>query len=619
MVSGSGDGKIRLWQVGRDFLAQRHQRAKAMLISTKTAHDDGEVQNVRLLRDRVDRRLYVFSTGLADGKLKKWRVERDRKLTRIWEKPAHQGGVVSLNLSGNKDRIGTAGKDKTAKIWDLNGNLIQTLTGHLGSVNSINFCSTGAQTCPLSEIEIATSSDDGTVRLWSLDGKYIKQIDVHIGEVRAVRFSPDGYLLATASAKDPTASNGSSVRIWNLKDSKLVAEFKGHHGPVESMRFNPNFNHKGDDFRQLVTSGHDDSTIRVWQIPKIVPAEQKHQDKINSVRFDPIDSKYFITAGADGKIGWWYHQLGSVPRRIASFPKGNNRAQFKTIRIHPKYGRDAIAVGDTEGVVRLLKIDKHQKIVEIDSFNTNQGELESMDWNYQPYGNNPDRYLLATTGAIDNDVNIWEIDLTANKPKDWRLVSFYNWEFSNLTLRFSHDGNNLGIGAEQGKVVLLKNINHPEIQPIESPLQLPPDISSKVTIGFSPDNRSFIMVSKEGKIWRSNLAAKSIDNLPIETYQAGTQNIAISNKNSEIATGGAGAALRLWDLQGRQIADFRGYWGTIRSINFSRDGKYLLAGGDDGIPRIWQIDRDIPATIEQGCQWLKKGYLESHPLAQPPC
>jgi WD40 repeat protein len=621
LVSGSSDGYIRLWKVGRAALTQRlHSQIEAMLISNQTViHHVGGIQNVRLLRDRADRHLYVFSTGLADGKLRKWRVDRDRELTLIWERSAHHDGVISLNLSGNKDRIGTAGKDKTAKIWDLDGNLIQTLTGHLGSVNSINFCATGTQNCHSSEIQIATSSNDGTVRLWSLDGTFIKQIDVHIGEVRAVRFSPDGYLLATASAQDPTASNGSSVRIWNLKDSKLVTEFKGHHGPVESMRFNPSFNQKGDDFRQLVTSGHDDSTIRVWQIPEIVPAEQKHQAKITSVRFDPTDSHYFITAGEDGKIGWWSHQVGATPNRIDSFPNRDHRGQFQTIRIHPKNGRDTIAVGDAEGTVRLLKIDDRQKIVEIGSFNANQGKLESMDWNYEPYGNNPNRYLLATTGTIGNDVNIWEIDLTENKFRSLRLVSFYNWEFSNLSLRFSRDGNNLGIGAEQGKVVLLKNINHPGRQPIEYPLQLPQDISSKVTIGFSPDNRSLTIVSKEGKIWRSNMQAKSIDDRPIETYQAGTENIAINSKNSEIATGGAGAALRLWDLQGRQIADFRGYWGTIRSINFSRDGKYLVAGGDDGIPKVWRIDRDLATSIEQGCQWLKKGYLESHALAQPPC
>jgi WD40 repeat protein len=86
----------------------------------------------------------------------------------------------------------------------------------------------------------------------------------------------------------------------------------------------------------------------------------------------------------------------------------------------------------------------------------------------------------------------------------------------------------------------------------------------------------------------------------------------LSQDDRSIATCGAGAALRLWDLQGRQIADFRGDWGTIRSLDFSKDGKYLLAGGDDGIPRVWQIDRDLPTLIDRGCQWLARGSGKSH-------
>ncbi|WP_310484195.1 hypothetical protein [Chamaesiphon sp. VAR_48_metabat_403] len=32
------------------------------------------------------------------------------------------------------------------------------------------------------------------------------------------------------------------------------------------------------------------------------------------------------------------------------------------------------------------------------------------------------------------------------------------------------------------------------------------------------------------------------------------------------------------------------------------------------MPMVWQIDRDIQTLIEQGCQWLKQEYIQSHPL-----
>jgi WD40 repeat protein len=607
-ATASSDGKIRVWQ----WNGQVQTKAKLIVDPQIIAHQqndinhDGGVQNIRLTEDSR----YIFSTGKADGKLKKWKIDRDKLIPigNIDGILAHEKGVMSLNFNGKKDRIGTAGKDGTAKIWNLDLEAPPiALTGHNGAVNSIYFCSTVSENCP--EYEIATGSDDGTVRLWKADGTYIKTINAHAGEVRAVRFSPDGKLLATASAKDPTMSNGSSVRIWNLKDGKLITEFKGHQGAIESMRFKPSS--PEDKFQQLATSGRDDSTIRVWKVPEIMPTKHKHPEKINSVRFDPRDSNYFITAGEDGTIRWWNRTSDLLPQLRDTFDKYQNRIKFKTIRIHPQsdIGIKTIAVGDSSGVVRILKIE-NDRITEVSNFDTQQGSLESMDWS-----NKVDRYLLATTGAIGADVKIWEIDVNKNKLAKSQPIYQKNWDYSKLSLRFSGDGNNLAIGTERSQVILIKNINNPNHNPTAHPLQLVQDIGSKVTIGFSKDDRFLTIVSQEGKIWISDLEPKLINDRPIETYQVGTENIAIG-KNGEIATGGAGAALRLWNLQGSQIADFRGYWGVIRSINFSKDDKYLLAGGDDGIPIVWQIDRDIPTLIKQGCQWLNQGYFQSDSLAK---
>ena len=552
---------------------------------------------------------YIYSIGKTDGKLKKWKIDNYNltPVENIDDRVAHKGGVISLNLNGKKDRIATSGQDGTAKIWDLDGNLIKTLSGHRAAVNSVYFCSTVSKNCP--DYEIATASNDGSVRLWDTEGKYLKTIDAHAGEVRAVRFSPDGKLIATASAKDPTVSNGSSVRIWNLEDGKLITEFKGHQGAIESMRFKPESS--DDDFQKLATSGQDDSTIRVWRIPSIIPSQDKHQAKINSVRFDTTDSNYFIIAGEDGTIRWWQQVSNSLPQLRNTFNKYQNRLKFNTIRIHPqpKIGRKIIAVGDSIGIVRLLKIEDNRTI-EVSNFDTKQGSLDSVDWNYQPYSDRADRYLLATTGVANKDLKIWEINTSENKLANSQPTYQNDWNYSNSSLRFSEDGNNLVVGAEKGRVTLIKNINKIGIEPTEHQLSLQQDVGSKVTIGFSPDNKFFTIVSNEGKIWKSTMEPKLIDDQPIETYQAGTKNVTVSG-DGNIATGGAGAALRIWDLKGRQIADFRGYWGTIISVNFSKDGKYLLAGGDDGMPMVWQIDRQIPDLIQQGCQWLKQGYFQS--------
>jgi WD40 repeat protein len=605
-ATASSDGKIRLWKWNERTPVPMRAISETIAHQPDNDSNEGGVQNVRLTqKDR-----YIFSSGKTDGKLKKWRIEDDFKLTLVWERLAHENGVISLNLSGIKDRrIGTSGKDGTAKIWDLEGNLLVALTGHRGAVNSINFCSTVSPACGIAEI--ATSSNDGTVRLWQADGKFIKTIVTHTGEVRAVRFSPDGRLLATASAKDSTTSNGSSVRIWQLKDGELITEFKGHHGTIESIRFKPQ--NGRDKFQQLATTGQDDSTIRIWKIPAIRPIANRHQAKITSVRFDPIDPNYFVTAAEDGTIRWWSHQLNSLPISIDTFDRYYQQVKFKTIRmIHPLGQQLTIAVGDSKGIIRLLKIED-RAITEVNSFDTCQGDLNSMDWNYHPDRHHPSRYLLATTGTIDKDIKVWSIDIKSRQRVSRSPVFEDDWNYHNLSIRFSEDGENLAIGGDDGRGFVIKNINLDRQNNIKKiPFAFNRDVKDKVAIRFSNDNQSMAIVSQEGKIWRSDMSGNLLDSNPVETYQAGTENASFSQDDRSIATGGAGSALRLWDLQGRQIADFRGYWGTIRSINFSKDGKYLLAGGDDGIPSVWQTDRDIPTLVRQGCQWLQQGYLRSH-------
>ncbi len=57
--------------------------------------------------------------------------------------------------------VASASYDKTVKLWNRKGQLLQTLQGHSGSVNSVAFSPDG-QT-------IASASYDNTVKLWNLN------------------------------------------------------------------------------------------------------------------------------------------------------------------------------------------------------------------------------------------------------------------------------------------------------------------------------------------------------------------------------------------------------------------------------------------------------------------
>ncbi|WP_303861567.1 WD40 repeat domain-containing protein, partial [Cylindrospermopsis raciborskii] len=67
---------------------------------------------------------------------------------------------------------------------------------------------------------LATTSVDKTARLWNLQGETIQQFHGHEDWVTSVCFSPDGQTLATTSV-DKT------VRLWNLQ-GETIQQFHGH-------------------------------------------------------------------------------------------------------------------------------------------------------------------------------------------------------------------------------------------------------------------------------------------------------------------------------------------------------------------------------------------------------
>ncbi|MGB8698660.1 MAG: AAA family ATPase [Thermosynechococcaceae cyanobacterium] len=72
----------------------------------------------------------------------------------------HQSSVLSVAFSPDGQRILTGSGDNTAKLWTLDGRLLQTFTGHQDSVSSVAFSPDGQR--------ILTGSVDKTAKLWDL-------------------------------------------------------------------------------------------------------------------------------------------------------------------------------------------------------------------------------------------------------------------------------------------------------------------------------------------------------------------------------------------------------------------------------------------------------------------
>lgn len=254
-----------------------------------------------------------LASSSKDGTVRVWNARTGACITTL----AQHTNSVECCKWGGEGVLFTASRDRTIKVWALNGKegsgfgkLIKTLVGHGHRVNTLALSTDyvmrtgpfdhtgklahGAAT-PLEAAQekyraflessggrekLVSGSDDFTLFLWdplAEEGgkKPVARMTGHQQAVNHICFSPDGRYVASASFDK-------KVKVWDGRTGKFVSTLVGHVGAVYMVAWSPD--------SRLLVSASKDSTLKLWDAVKGAKAKETlpgHFDEVYALDWAP--------------------------------------------------------------------------------------------------------------------------------------------------------------------------------------------------------------------------------------------------------------------------------------------------------------------------------------------
>ncbi|MEG4404645.1 AAA-like domain-containing protein [Microcoleus sp. MON2_D5] len=291
--------------------------------------------------------------------------------------------LAFVSFSPDSQTLVTATDDNYIKLWQTNGALQATLTGHTDKIRMAIFSPSGQM--------LVSASDDQTVKIWQKNGELLHNLKGHSGQITSVSFSPDGKIIASAS------TNG-TVKIWKINGEEL-SSLKVERGWITSASFSPD--------GQIIAAAATDGTVKLWSLRKVAEKMQKQQsieastdikllrtlqmesDKIMSVTFSP-DGAMLAAASAGGTARIW--SKDGTPLSILKHTSGVTNISFSP-------DSQMLLSASTDKMVRLWNIDGRL----LQTLKGNKDAVWSASFS-------PDGKAIASASA-DGTVMLWNFNL----------------------------------------------------------------------------------------------------------------------------------------------------------------------------------------------------------------
>jgi len=438
-----------------------------------------------------------------------------------------------------------------------------------------------------SSARLVTSNDDGTT---------VVRDAVSLRALRRIDASGPTAALNSAAGLVAFGGRDGSVRLLDIRTGELRTAHGGHEAPVVAIRFNP-----GGD--RLVTAGRDERVI-VWDPKRATALETLEARGIGPVQDLQVaaDGRTAYSAGRDGTIiAWdltgdsrWERPFGDAGTRPV-------RASLTTAEHSPHF-----AVIDARGFVDLFDSRTLRPTARIRPARRDTGAGLPLDadtagqlrWAGGPITGAavaPDGATVAIT-TDDGELQFWDTRVRRPLGKALRAHAQPAW-----ALAFSADGRWLATGGGDSLVRLWDARR----RTAESSVALTDDHQAVSDLSVSPDGTTLAVTLLNSSQSGGGLEIRSVPDLelirtvdvPIGTvgrFSPDGRSLIYGSRDGRVWT----LDTRTWQPRGRPLIAHP----SILTADLSPDGRLLATTSTDGTGRLWDVatGRPIGATLSGG-------------------
>lgn len=555
----------------------------------------------------------VLLSGSHDKTARLWDVATGRELRSFG---GHASQILAVAFSPDGRTIATGSWDETVRVWDARTGALLHLLKHGSWVTALAFSPDGRT--------LAAGTRGGSMFLWdAANGQPRHRIKAHSHHVTGLAFSGDGAVLASVSLD-------SALRLWNPADGQALRQDVIPQAGLLSVAYVPG--------TTLFALGGLDRMVRLRDMRdgREIAVLQGHAGGVHSVTASR-DGTQLISIGADKTVRIWDRATGQTTAQIRApdYPTSDfgvrELAEVSNVLAVSPDGR-TIAWGEDRYITirkdgRLQRLGGEAEEVRMVQMFANRLETHTAR-------NNLEVWRLHTgsmIGRLDHDTLLQREDDTqfgifagGKLGASWGMAatSIEIWQAETWervvtlpvrcphTITISTDGRRAAtVGGcrpvfkvVDGRLVSTGQPADPMRYQDISVWELP---SGKLlgtlaghempiaSLAFAPDNRTLLSGSSDqtlrlwdttslqpGRVMRNHLPPAS---------GSWVDAVAIAPDGKTIVAGTRDGFVEQWDMAtGTLQRKLTRHLGSVQSITFSEDGKFIVSAGEDRQTVFWR-------------------------------